>query len=111
MANSKSARKNIRKNRSRAQRNRAVKTQLKTLEKKFRANVEAVNIEDATESARAFSSALDKAMKKSLIHRNKVARKKAYCSSAIARLSEGKATKAPEKEASVEEEPAATDSE
>ena len=103
MANTKSALKNARKTRARTIRNRPLKSKLKTLEKKFRASVEKENAEEATETAKALSSALDKALKKNLVHRNKVARKKSDCAKAIFGLSE---TSKPKKAASkAKEEP------
>ena len=90
MANSKSALKNVRKNRTRALQNQAVKSRLKTLEKKFRASVESGNVEEAQEASKLFASALDKGVKRSLVHRNKVARKKASCAKALADMQGGK---------------------
>ena len=90
MANTKSALKNIRKNRTRALQNQAVKSRLKTLEKKFRASLGSGNAEDPRKAAGVFASALDKAKKRSLVHRNKVARKKASCAKAIAEIQGGK---------------------
>ena len=95
MANSKSARKNVRKNRTRALQNQAVKTRLKTLEKKFGASLGSGNVEEAREASKLFVSALDKAVKKSLVQRNKVARKKASCAKAIADMQGGKTEVAP----------------
>ena len=89
MANSKSARKNVRKNRTRTLQNQAVKSRLKTLEKKFQASLENGNVEEARKAAGVFASALDKALKRSLVHRNKVARKKANCAKTIADMQGG----------------------
>ena len=95
MANTKSARKNIRKNRTRALQNQAVKSRLKTLEKKFGTSLGSGNVEEAQEASKLFVSALDKAVKKSLVQRNKVARKKASCAKAIADMQGGKTEVAP----------------
>ena len=95
MANTKSARKNIRKNRTRTLQNQAVKSRLKTLEKKFKASLGSGNVEEAREASKLFVSALDKAVKKSLVHRNKVARKKASCAKAISDMQGGKTEVAP----------------
>ena len=95
MANSKSARKNVRKNRTRTLQNQAVKSRLKTLEKKFGASLGSGNVEEAREASKLFVSALDKAVKKSLVHRNKVARKKASCAKAIAEMQGDKTEVAP----------------
>ena len=95
MANTKSAEKNARKNSARYERNRAVKTKLKTLEKKFQASLESKDGDQARESARIFISALDKAAKSALVHRNKVARKKASVAKAIADMQSAGTSKNP----------------
>ena len=87
MANTKSALKNIRKNKARYLQNRAVATRLKTLEKKF---LSAIGEKDATlskELASALISALEKAKKNNLVHANKVSRKKSRCAELLAELS------------------------
>ena len=76
MANSKSALKNIRKNKARYIRNRAVTSRLKTLEKQFISAVEDKNKEDAIKSGSLFISALEKANKTNIVHKNKISRKK-----------------------------------
>ena len=86
MANTKSAIKNIRKNRTRYLRNRAVSSRLKTLEKKFRSAILDKNKELAQDTSKAFISALDKAQKTNLVHSNKVARKKARCFSLLSEI-------------------------
>ena len=86
MANTQSALKNIRKNRTNYLRNRSVSSRLKTLEKNFISAVEDKNKESATDAAKALISGLDKAKKNNLIHANKVARKKSRCASLIASL-------------------------
>jgi small subunit ribosomal protein S20 len=104
MANTKSALKNARKNSTRYERNRAVKSKLKTLEKKFQSSLESKDGDQARESARMFISALDKAAKSSLVHRNKVARKKASLTKAIGGMKSSKETPKPAaKEESSEE--------
>jgi small subunit ribosomal protein S20 len=89
MANTKSAEKNARKNSARYERNRAVKTKLKTLEKKFQSSLESKDGDQVRESARIFISSLDKAAKSALVHRNKVARKKASIAKAIVDMQSG----------------------
>ena len=86
MANTQSALKNIRKNRTNYLRNRSVSSKLKTLEKNFISAVKDKNKESATDAAKALISGLDKAKKNNLIHANKVARKKSRCASLIASL-------------------------
>ncbi|OUU07325.1 MAG: 30S ribosomal protein S20 [Verrucomicrobia bacterium TMED40] len=84
MANTKSALKNIRKNKARYIQNRTISSRLKTLEKKFLNAVSEKDNESAKSSASAFISALEKAKKSNLVHANKVSRKKSRCSSLLA---------------------------
>ncbi|HAF58092.1 MAG TPA: 30S ribosomal protein S20 [Opitutae bacterium] len=86
MANTKSALKNIRKNRTNYLRNRSISSKLKTLDKAFIASVEAGDKKVAIQSANSLISALDKANKSNLVHANKVARKKSRCASLLASL-------------------------
>jgi small subunit ribosomal protein S20 len=69
MANLKSSQKDIRRIASRTERNRAVKSRLKTLRKKLVA-------EPTDENKSTYASALDKAAKSNIVHPNKVAREK-----------------------------------
>lgn len=87
MANTKSAIKNIRKNRTRYLQNRMVISRLKTLEKKFLTTMESKDSAAAKEASSAFISALEKARKTSLVHANKIARKKSRCAALLASLS------------------------
>jgi len=86
MANTQSALKNIRKNKTNYLRNRSVASKLKTLEKSFLSAVDSKDKEAATSASKNFISALDKANKSNLIHANKVARKKSRCASLLASL-------------------------
>jgi small subunit ribosomal protein S20 len=86
MANTQSALKNIRKNRTNYLRNRSASSKLKTLEKNFLSAVEKKDKDESQLSAKNLISALDKATKSNLVHPNKVARKKARCASLIASL-------------------------
>ena len=86
MANTKSAIKNIRKNRARYQQNRAVISRLKTLEKKFHSAIDSKDLESSTLASRSFISALEKATKSSLVHQNKVSRKKSRSANLLASL-------------------------
>jgi len=86
MANTKSALKNIRKNKARYIRNRAVISRLKTLEKHFLSAVEDKNKEDAIKTNSIFISALEKANKTNIVHKNKIARKKSRCAELISSL-------------------------
>ena len=86
MANSKSALKNIRKNKARYLRNRAVASRLKTLEKHFVGAVEGKDKNEAVKTGSAFISALEKAHKTNIVHKNKIARKKSRCAELISSL-------------------------
>ena len=76
MANIKSKIKRIRTNEKRRQRNLAVKSELKTLERRTREAVEAGDKEAAIEALRIASRKLDKAVSKGVIHRNQAANRK-----------------------------------
>ena len=86
MANTQSALKNIRKNRTNYLRNRSASSRLKTLEKAFQASVESKDKEASALAAKSLISALDKANKSKLVHANKVARKKSRCAALLASL-------------------------
>ena len=83
MANIKSQIKRIKQNEKAHQRNKAVKSELRTHVRKFREAVEAGNVDEATATAamQAASRKLDKAVSKGVIHKNQAANRK----SAIAR--------------------------
>jgi small subunit ribosomal protein S20 len=70
MANTKSALKAARKATRNAARNQAVKTRLKTLAKAMAAASKSGDAEKSRAAAIAYSSALDKAVKSNVIHRN-----------------------------------------
>lgn len=86
MANTQSALKNIRKNRTNYLRNRSISSKLKTLDKAFQASIESKDKEAATLAAKSLISALDKATKSNLVHANKVARKKARCAALVSAI-------------------------
>jgi small subunit ribosomal protein S20 len=70
MANTKSALKAARKSARNAVRNQAVKSRLKTLAKAVAAAGKAGDAEKSRAAAIAYSSALDRAVKSDVIHRN-----------------------------------------
>ena len=76
MAHTKSAIKRLRTSRQANLRNRMRTSELKTIEKKFRAAVAAGDAAVAAELGKTFSSRLDKAAKVGTIHANRVANKK-----------------------------------
>ena len=81
VANIKSQIKRNKQNEKAHQRNKAVKSELRTHVRKFREAVEAGNVEEATVALRVASRKLDKAVSKGVIHKNQAANRK----SAIAR--------------------------
>ena len=83
MANIKSQIKRIKQNEKRHERNKAVKSGLKTAVRKFREAAEAGDKEKAVELGRAANRQLDKAASKGVIHKNQAANRK----SAISRKS------------------------
>ena len=87
MAHMKSAIKRMRTSRLANMRNRARTSELKTIEKKFRAAVEAADVATATELAKTFASRLDKAAKAGTIHANRAANKKSQADKLLATLS------------------------
>jgi small subunit ribosomal protein S20 len=76
VANIKSQLKRIKTNEKARQRNKSVKSALKTAIRRFRAAADAGDRDKATELARTASRALDKAAGKGIIHPNSAANKK-----------------------------------
>jgi small subunit ribosomal protein S20 len=76
MANIKSQIKRNRQNARRAERNKAVRTALKTSTKKVRAAVVAGDAEDAIARQREAARALDRAASKGIVHERTAARRK-----------------------------------
>jgi small subunit ribosomal protein S20 len=62
-------------------------SRLKTLEKKFLLALESKDVKLAKETSSAFISALEKAKKSSLVHANRVSRKKSRCAAQLSSLS------------------------
>ncbi len=77
MANTKSAIKAARKSLRNAARNQAIKTRLKSLNKAAKAAAAGNDAEKARAAAIAYSSALDRAVKSNVIHRNSASNHKA----------------------------------
>ena len=75
LANIKSAKKRILVSHKRADRNKSVRSRIKTAVKKVDAAIEAGDKAAATEALRAAVSELDKATKKGIYHKNTTARK------------------------------------
>ena len=76
MANIKSQIKRNKQNEKRHERNKAVKTGLKTAVRKFREAAEAGDKDKAVELGRDASRKLDQAVSKGVIHRNQAANRK-----------------------------------
>ena len=86
MANIKSQIKRIKTNEKARQRNKAVKSELRTYVRKFREAVEAGNVEEATVAMRTASRKLDKAVSKGVIHKNQAANRKSAIAKRYAEL-------------------------
>ena len=76
MANIKSQIKRNKQNEKRHERNKAVKSELKTAVRKFREAAEAGDKDVAVEAGRAAARKLDKAASKGVIHKNQAANRK-----------------------------------
>ena len=87
MPNIKSAERRMRVEAKANLRNRMVKSELKTVAKKFKAAVEAGDKDAATALYKEYTGALDKAALKGTLHKNNVDRKKAQISKAFAGIS------------------------
>ena len=86
MANIKSQIKRNKQNEKRHERNKAVKTGLKSAVRKFREAAEAGDKETATTLAREASKKLDKAASKGVIHKNQAANRKSAIAKKAAAL-------------------------
>jgi small subunit ribosomal protein S20 len=86
MANHKSAIKRNRQTATRTERNRAEKSRMKTVRKKALAAIGSGDKELATKAASEFSSVVDKAAKRNLIHPNKAANLKSKTAKALAAI-------------------------
>ena len=76
MANIKSQIKRVKTNEKARQRNKAVKSSVKTAIRKFREAAESGDADKAAELQRAAARALDKAAAKGVIHKNQAANRK-----------------------------------
>ena len=83
MANNKSALKRIRQTKRRTERNKTLKTQVKSQRKKTLEAAVAGKSDEATAETKTLSSVVDRAVKKNLIHRNKAANIKRKASKAL----------------------------
>jgi small subunit ribosomal protein S20 len=83
MANTKSAIKAARKAARLTSRNRGVKTLLKTLHKRLDAAIAAKDAAAAKAAGILYSSAMDRAVKSGVVHRNAANRAKAHAAAAV----------------------------
>jgi small subunit ribosomal protein S20 len=86
VANIKSQIKRIKQNEKRHQRNKAVKSDLKTAVRKFREAAESGEKDQAAELARNAGRKLDKAVSKGVIHKNQAANRKSAIAKKAASL-------------------------
>ena len=84
MANHKSSIKRSRQTIVRTERNRAEKSRMKTLRKKVLTAIASGDKDTAAKASSEFSSAVDKAAKRNVIHSNKAANLKSKTAKAIA---------------------------
>ena len=86
MANIKSQIKRNKQNEKAHQRNKAVKSELRTHVRKFREAVESGNVEAATSALQVASRKLDKAVSKGVIHKNQAANRKSAIAKKLVEL-------------------------
>ena len=86
MANIKSQIKRNKQNEKAHQRNKAVKSALRTNVRKFREAADAGNVEEAAVALRVASRQLDKAVSKGVIHKNQAANRKSAIARRLAEL-------------------------
>ncbi|KGN42116.1 30S ribosomal protein S20 [Knoellia aerolata] len=76
MANIKSQLKRIKTNKVATERNKAVKSDVRTAVRKFRSLADAGKADEAKDALKAASTKLDKAVSKGVLHKNSAANKK-----------------------------------
>lgn len=86
MANIKSQKKRILTNEKARVRNKAVKSELKTLVRRVREAIEASDKDTAEEQLRIASRKLDKAVSKGVIHANQAANRKGKLAKQVAKM-------------------------
>ena len=84
VANIKQQLKRIKTNEKRTERNKAVKSELRTLARAVRTAVESGDAEKATVALRSASRKLDKAVSKGVIHKNQAANRKSALAKKVA---------------------------
>ena len=83
MANIKSAKKRILVNQTKAERNKAIKSSVKTAVKKVRVEIEAQDKEDAKAALLKATTVIDKAASKGVYHKNTASRKVSRLAKAV----------------------------
>ncbi len=86
MANIKSAKKRILVNRTKAARNKSIKSSVKTAIKKVYTAIEAKDAEAAKEALKNATVAIDKATTKGIYHKNNAARKVSRLAKAVNKI-------------------------
>jgi small subunit ribosomal protein S20 len=86
MPNTKSAAKAMRQSRRRQATNQATKSKVKNATRILKKSLSEGNAQDAAEALKKTMSALDKAAKKGVIHKNTASRKKSRLAKALAKL-------------------------
>lgn len=86
MANIKSAKKRILVNKTKADRNKAIRSSVKTAIKKVHAAIEANDAEAAKEALKNATVAIDKAASKGIYHKNNAARKVSRLTKAVNKI-------------------------
>lgn len=86
MANSRSALKRVRQNKTRTTRNKALKTRVKNARKALVTAIDSGNVSDSEARYREFVSIVDRSVKANLFHRNTSGRVKAIFSSRLKAL-------------------------
>lgn len=86
VANTASAKKRARSSLKRRERNRSVKSRVRTLVKRFEEAVESGGTDAANERYVAAASALDRAASKGIVHKNFAARKKSRMAKRLSSL-------------------------
>ncbi|QIM21184.1 30S ribosomal protein S20 [Phycicoccus sp. HDW14] len=86
MANIKSQLKRIKTNRTATERNKAVKSEVKTAIRRFREAAATGSADEAATALKAASTKLDKAVSKGVIHKNQAANKKSAMAKKAAQL-------------------------
>jgi small subunit ribosomal protein S20 len=89
MANIKSQIKRNRQNEQRRERNKGVRSALRTAAKKAQASVASGDVDEATARSREAAQALDKAASKGVIHKRTAARRKARLAGQLSRADAG----------------------